>query len=287
MTRRLEDGFGSTTPLAAIEREDVENFIARLGREDLASGTVDKYARVAHGVFSHAQRAYNLANNPAHGVERPPVKRSGDIDFLAPAELDALLAAATSEQDKAIFAVAGYAGLRLGEVRGLEWGDVDFPRQRIFIRRSYTHNAYGLPKSGKIRSVPMADQIVGHLDRLSRRPLYTASDDLVFANEVGAIIDESALRRRFKKALTAAKLRKIRFHDLRHSFGTNARMAGFDLIEIKEMMGHADLSTVMVYQHYRPRQGDAAKLTKGFQARDDFAPDFAPSETDTQAGEDH
>jgi integrase len=81
--------------------------------------------------------------------------------------------------------VATFSGLRLGEIRALRWRDVDFARQTLFVRASYTHRKLGPPKSGLIRSVPLVDQAAAVLNDLSRRPMFIAPGDLVFCTELG------------------------------------------------------------------------------------------------------
>ncbi len=76
------------------------------------------------------------------------------------------------------------------------------------------------PKSGKVRAVPLAPDVASSLAALGRREHWTGDDDLVFVGESGDHLNGSALRRRYKTALTAAGLRPLRFHDLRHTFGT-------------------------------------------------------------------
>ena len=68
----------------------------------------------------------------------------------------------------------------------------------------------------------MIDHVIGPLDRLSRREHFTGPDDLVFCNQVGDVMDESALRRRFYRALKSSVLKRVRLHDLRHSYCTLA-----------------------------------------------------------------
>jgi integrase len=106
------------------------------------------------------------------------------------------------------------------------------------------------------------------LDRLSRRELFTGSDDLVFAGVLGGHLDGSALRRRFYAALDRAGLGALRakpepitFHDLRHTFGTLAVRA-FPLSDVKAYMGHSDIQTTMIYVHHVPRH-DARGETVG------------------------
>jgi integrase len=100
-------------------------------------------------------------------------------------------------------------------------------------------------------------QVAAVLSALRRREYFAADDDLVFVNVVGKWIDRSALYRRYKVAQRAAGLRELRFHDLRHSFGTMAVRA-FPITDVQTWMGHADIATTRKYVHYAP-QPDAAK----------------------------
>jgi hypothetical protein len=82
-------------------------------------------------------------------------------------------------------------------------------------------------------------------------------------NETGRYLDGSALRRRYRAAQTAAKVRPIRFHDLRHTFGSLAvrQVGAFD---VQAYMGHADGRTTARYTHYRSRSGEAERLAPAF-----------------------
>jgi len=82
----------------------------------------------------------------------------------------------------------------------------------------------------------------------------------VFVNTIGRHIDGSALRRRYLAAAEAAGLRRLRFHDLRHTFGTLAVQA-FPLTDVKAYMGHANIETTMVYVHHRPAHDAADRLS--------------------------
>jgi integrase len=100
-------------------------------------------------------------------------------------------------------------------------------------------------------------QVAQVLAGLRGRAYFTGDDDLVFVNVVGKWIDRSALYRRYKAAQRRAELRPLRFHDLRHSFGTMAVRA-FPITDVQTWMGHADIATTRKYVHYAP-QPDAAK----------------------------
>jgi integrase len=119
------------------------------------------------------------------------------------------------------------------------------------------------PKSGKVRSVPMAPDVARALAELGQRLDWTGDDDLVFPGEGGDYLDGSALRRRYAAALLRAGLRQLRFHDLRHTFGTRM-IAKADIRRVQEWMGHADVQTTMRYLHYAPRQEDAQLVAEAF-----------------------
>ena len=149
--------------------------------------------------------------------------RSGDFDVLSAAEVEALARVAREgrhlkppkhptglewraklrqqdQQDGAIFLTAAYAGLRLGELRSLRWRDLDFGKRLIHVCHSYVMRNEDVPKSGRVRSVPMIDQVAVALDQLSRRNGWTGEEDLVFVSPAGEHIEDSALRRRFYAA---------------------------------------------------------------------------------------
>jgi integrase len=178
----------------------------------------------------------------------------------------ALVRAADDDQDAAIFLTAAFTGLRRGELVALRWRDVSFAGQYIRVTASYTERELSTPKSGKVRSVPLAPEVAQVLARLNQREHWTSEDDLVFVGVGGGYLDASALFRRYKLALQRAGLRSLRFHDLRHTFGTRA-ITKASILQVKEWMGHADVQTTMQYLHYSPRPQDAALLAEAF--RDD------------------
>jgi integrase len=160
--------------------------------------------------------------------------------------------------------VAAYAGLRLGELLALRWRDVDLPGAALTISRAISARIEGPTKSGEIRRVPMADQTRQALARLNQRNNFTSPDDLVFSNALGRPLDGSALRRRYKRARDAAALRPLRWHDLRHTFGSLLIAGGVDIVSVKDALGHSQLSTTSRYLHARPANERAAAFTAAF-----------------------
>lgn len=266
-------------PVASITPAEVAQLRDYLmGLDTVGPRTVVRHLTVAHGVFRHAVRFHGLARNPASAelVDRPTVRYSGDFDAFDADELAALARAAASAQDGTLYLAAAYTGLRQGELLALRWRDIDFAVQRVHVRRSWSQKAKveKAPKSGKVRSVPLVAELVGPLDWLSRREHFTGEDDLVFARETGEHLCAWKLRRDYSAALKRAGLRAVRFHDLRHCFGSTAVRA-FPLSDVQAMLGHAHVTTTMRYIHHRPGADDAAKLSAAF-AGDDPVPRAVP-----------
>jgi integrase len=262
----LEPRWGSR-PVGSIVPAEVAKLRDDLLAAGLAPRTVVRHLTVAHGVFKHAVREHGIARNPASAelVDRPTVRYSGEFDTFDAEELAALVRAAEDEQDGALFLTAAMTGLRQGELLALRWRDLDFAGQRVHVRRSWSRVAgqEKAPKSGKVRSVPLVAELVAPLDGLSRREHFTADEDLVFCSALGAHLNDHLLRRRYYAALKRAGLRALRFHDLRHCFGSVA-VRTFPLSDVQAMLGHAHVTTTMRYVHHRPGADDAAKLSAAF-----------------------
>lgn len=186
--------FAEQTSLTLIDADRVDEYRERLVREGrLSARTINKLLVNLNGVFRRARRAYGLLENPVQLVERQPVCASGDFHVLTPAQIRQLLNVAANHQDAAILAVAAYSGLRLGELRALSWGDLDINRRVIRVRQNYTRGHFERPKSGRIRSVPLTDEVLGALAPLRCRGHHLAADDLVFLGCDGAPVEEERL----------------------------------------------------------------------------------------------
>ena len=122
-----------------------------------------------HGILGRAKKVYGLQANAAVEVEKFQQKASGDIQAFSPEEVWALVRAAASEQDAAVFLTAAFTGLRMGELLALRWRDVDFLGEVVRVRASFSTGQLTTPKSGKVRAVPLAPAVAAALAPLSRR----------------------------------------------------------------------------------------------------------------------
>jgi integrase len=229
--------------------------------------TVRKYLVNLNGIFRRAREVYGIAVNPVAEVKRPGRVRTRrtlkSTDFLEPADVHALVAAAEDEIDAAIFVTAAFCGLRLGELLALRWRAVDFQRSLISVEASFTRGREGSPKSGDGRTVPMAPEVAAALKRLRERSILLGPRDLVFLGRGGTHVDPNALRRRFHEALAQAGLRRVRLHDLRHTFGT-IMVSRVDPRTLQQWMGHGSIEVTEMYMAFRDRAEDAAKVSDAF-----------------------
>jgi integrase len=179
---------------------------------------------ILHGIFKRAQRHHDLQRNPTEDV--PKLRESYDaarFDFFSPDEIRRLADHAANEQDAIAYLVAAFTGICRGELVGLLWEDVDFANHSIRVWEQIDRRGRRqLTKSRKSRTVPMIEQAAEALQLLTDRGHRTGPKDPVFLGEQGGTMDGSALRRRYLKDRDAAGLRELRFHDLRHTFGSLA-----------------------------------------------------------------
>jgi integrase len=269
---------------ARISVRDVDALLARVSKGGSSARNVNKHRALVSAIFNYGIKhsAFSLPRNPAALTDRRKEAGPGTLVFYAPEEVEALASAladgrhregtaknsvevAEDAQDAELIRVAAYSGLRLGELLALRWSDVDFAGHAITVARAMSLGVESSPKSGRVRRIPLPDQAAVALDRLSRREHFTTPGDRVFCNVLGRALDGSAVRKRFKRARDAAGLRPLRFHDLRHTYGSLLAAGGVDLVAIQAAMGHSALVTTSRYLHARPASEQAAVFTRAFE----------------------
>ena len=267
---QLEPFFGRRT-LDRIGRREIEGFITHMRRTGRSPKTILNALGILHSIFEYARREGWVDGNPCTLVEKPRVADADpDIRFLEQEEVEALLRGVPDDDlgrvERRMYLTAAMTGMRQGELLALRWRDIDWPAQRVRIRRNFVRGEFGTPKSKRSsRSVPLASRLAGELDRLHQETAYRADDDLVFAHpHTGKPIDRSKLLKRYKAALKRAGVREVRFHDLRHTFGTRMAAHGVPMRALQEMMGHRDFKTTLIYADYAPSAREAEWVEAAF-----------------------
>jgi integrase len=183
------------------------------------------------------------------------------------AELELLLAASrrraaeqASRYDYApLLTVAAKAGLRLGELLGLEWPDCELVRGAgaLIVRRQWTRlRETASPKAGSRRRVPISDALVLVLLELKMRSADKSGP--VFASRMGTRLGHRNVERRgFDAAAEDARIEGVSLHDLRHAYGSRLASRGLSARQIADAMGHKRTSTTEIYiQRFNGDQAD-------------------------------
>jgi integrase len=267
--------------IESVRTRDVSAFLRSLGAEGLTPRNVNKHRQVLAAMFQYACRedAHDLPANPVLGTDKRPEAPPVALDYYEAHEIEQLadvtasgahrrrerdeLDRRTDEQDAELFRILFLTGLRLGEALTLRWDDVDLELRTILVRRGLSADVEGVPKGRRFRLVPLAEPAIESLERLRTRGEFVGADDYVFANVWGRRLDGSAVRRRYKAACAAAGLRPLRLHALRHAAGSIiARTA--DPVFVRDMLGHAKLTTTDRYVSAKFRPEEYARLNLAF-----------------------
>jgi integrase len=294
----ISPAFGDK-PLDKVRRADIETLGATMLQKGRAPKTARNVLKFLHSVFEYAIDEGWTYENPVRQSNRrrrrQPRDSNPDLQFLTVPELEAVIRAIPDEVVvrepaptrkgragsapppppdvlgpvlRVLIRTAAMTGLRQSELLGLRWRDVDWEAQRVRVRNPYVRGEFSSEGKSDLstrRSVPMADRVAADLDQWSRRSHYTADDDLVFAHpHSGRPLDRSKISRRFKEACVDARVRPVRFHDLRHTFATRLAASGESLRTIQEFLGHADAKTTQIYAHYAPSKREVDMVNAAF-----------------------
>jgi integrase len=268
----LRPRFGNR-PLDQIKRDDIKAMINELIAKLLSRNTVRNALCVIRGIFNEAIEAGLVEVNPAARLGRfTRTAKTAEVKgkSLTSAEAEQFLQAAKEicPEYHPLFLMALRAGLRRGELVAVRWGDIQFGRDEqdanrfIVVEHNYVRREHTTTKSKKSRRVDMSRELRRTLIGLRDKRLLDAflkgkndiSDELVFLSPEGAILDPDNLYHRyFQPVLLKAGLRKIRLHDLRHTFGSLLIQSGASIVYVKEQMGHSSIQiTVDTYGHLIP-----------------------------------
>ena len=250
-------------PLDTFAAEDLLQLRDEMVDAGRDASTVNHVRRVVRGASG------THANSPALAWPwmSSTVESEGQLRFYDPAQIVRLKVHAHSALDVAVYTLAAEAGPRLSEIRGLKVRNVDFASGLLRFEDGYTtKGGHAGNKGRRVRSVPMSANV-----RAALLPYCQgrAADEFVFehVDKPGQPICGVSPYRRFVSAASRAGLPVLRFHDLRHSFGTQAIRA-FNIYEVQQMMGHRHITTTERYLHYAPDPDAAAKLSRLWQSDD-------------------
>ncbi len=250
--RRLSGRFGHVK-VGELRRTMVQQFVDELVAEGLAAQTVRNQVNTLRVLMRWCIREELRLDNPCDGVELPAGGAVRDR-IAPPTEAIELLGALDRADDRAVYATAFFAGLRRGELMGLQWSDVDLAARTITVSRAYdpTTRQFVSPKSkAGARTLGIPELLVPYLAALD------TTEGLVFLSAAGTPFNDRALARRTDAAWSG--LQPIGLHEARHTYASLMIAAGVNIKTISEWMGHSSVNiTLDRYGHLLPGSAAAA-----------------------------
>src|ERR1700694_1812542 len=258
--------------ITAITRDEIKGFMSDLTAKGFAKNTIRLAVATLRVVLTSAVEDGILASNPAVRLGRflQSDKATHKAQAMTREEAESFLEAAKEfyPEFHPLFLMALRAGLRKGELLAVRWGDIQVgtsdndPNRYILVQRNYVHGRFTTPKSKKSRRADMSRELRRVLLELRDKRMLEAfmkgktsiAEDLVFPSKAGTVLDQSNLTNyQFLPCLDRAGLRRFRFHDLRHTFGSLLIRDGASLAYVKDQMGHSSIQvTVDSYGHLIP-----------------------------------
>jgi integrase len=227
----------------SISRLNIEGWKAELLDKGLSPKSINNALSVLRHILSTAE-AYGLIEHvpTVHWLKVPTPKWR----FLEVEDVRRLLASATELRSMMVAALR--TGMRAGELRGLQWQDIDFTRGLVTVSRNLVRGEYTTPKNGRTRTIPMSDELAALLksERHLRGPL-------VWCHEDGSAWDENSMRVVLDRTIRAAGLRPLfGWHVFRHTFASHLVMAGSPMSVVKDLLGHGTIVMTDRYSHVAP-----------------------------------
>jgi integrase len=254
--------------LDEIDRKAMEKFIAKTFEKTVGktkdkrtsrNGYLDKPRTLSpkrvknimgtlHTILNSAYEWGTLAALPRFPVIKCP---QPSFDFYDATEA-ALLVASAREDERVILLFALHTGARAGEQLAVEWTDIDTrAHKQVSIGKSRSNGVtVNTTKSGRVRKVPLSATLEASL-RLHKH----AKGPLVFCQSDGSPLTLWHLHGALDRACRQAGLRRLRWHDLRHSFASNLTIGGAPMRQVQEWLGHSTIMMTMRYAHLAPGGG--------------------------------
>ncbi|MCB5952543.1 site-specific integrase [Enterococcus sp. BWT-B8] len=238
-------------PLTKLQTKDLQNFIFIL-QKDLSAGSIKNIFSIVKKCLNDAKRQSYIVENPCDFVELPKAKRT-EVHALSIEQQRKLEFVAFQEKGCSPVILSLYSGMRIGEISGLKWSDIDIENELIYVRRtvsrvldesslhSKTKLIEGTPKSSRsIRQIPLANNLKKYLLEKHKR----AATEYVIEGATG-LVEPRTITNHFKRNLKDAGLKDVKFHVLRNTFATRCIEKGIDVASLSKILGHQSIKMTL------------------------------------------
>ncbi len=253
------------TPVDEIKRMTVLTLLERMIKKGLSPGSVAIVKNVISGVMERAIDHEWIVSNPANGTLRklPPSKKYSkeDVEVFTTDQIEHILLTCIKHIPgyHPLMLCAFRTGMRLGEILGLNWSDINWNDNYIRVQRSFKNQIISETKNKRSRNIDLSPQLKTELNQLfleeKKKALGQGREvrEAVFTKRTGERLSQNTVRGVWKRLLARAKYEYRKFHTARHSFASILISAGVPLVAVKEQMGHHSIQvTVDVYGQFIP-----------------------------------
>lgn len=272
--------------LAEVEPKHIEMLHERIFKDGFTANTVIHYHAVVRKALQYAVKNGLIDHNPADRVDRPKMSRYL-AGYYSREELATLFEAVKDDPIAPVIQLAAYYGLRRSEVLGLRWSCVDFELKAVSINHKVTEGKEDgktvvftedkLKTKSSFRTLPLIPAMETMLQGLRTRQEYyrrlfkksydTRYLDYICVDQMGALFRPNYITDHFRWLLEHYQLRKIRFHDLRHSCASLLLAQGIPMKSIQEWLGHSTFATTAdIYSHldFSSKRESAEAISSAF-----------------------
>ena len=253
----------------------MDDYYSQLQQDGVGVHSIHFVDRILHKAFADAVRYQYLHRNPTKGVRLPKIPHK-EMQIWEEPEVTQFLATAAGTRFEALYQLAIVTGMREGELLGLQWKDIQWHRGMLQVRRQAVYRTsegmvFTTPKTkAGLRTIKLGEstlqQLRAHRERQQATAQYVGTDwsdlDVVFSSARGKPIYQTVLNEEYKKVLAASGVKKIRFHDLRHTAASLMLNYGVPVVVVSKILGHANPSITMnIYAHLiTSQQHQAAQI---------------------------
>lgn len=272
--------------LREVEARHIQQFYSEK-LKTVSANSVIHYHAIIYQALKYALKTDMVTQNVAMKVDRPR-KNSFQPKFLTAEEMQQMFEIIKGTKMQLPVMVAAFYGLRRGEVLGLKWDAIDFHRGTLTIKRTVTQvkidGKYQIIEQdsaktkSSMRTLPLVGSFKEYFEEAKKAQEFNKKvcgdsynydyDGYVFVNEIGERMKPDYLTTAFPEYLKRHGMKKIRFHDLRHSCASLLLANGVPLKQIQEWLGHSDFSTTAnIYAHldYASKISSAQAMENGLQ----------------------
>jgi site-specific recombinase XerD len=229
---------------SVVTNQQIDHFVSVKVKE-ASQWTALKYLRAVSSVFNHAIRMGYGLSNPCKNVLAPRPPRLIPV-YMTPEDVQQFLTSITNKPFRRLCTFALCTGMRLGELVQLQWAHVNLEAKKLTVQNTETFTT----KNKRNRTIPLSETAIQVLLEIQARQ---QQSKFIFLNPKGFPWTETNVSHPFRRYAKKSGVNpRYHFHTLRHTFASWLVQKGVNIYEVKELLGHSNITTTQIYAHLEP-----------------------------------